>query len=210
LPRTSDDSRTETLERLRDALDMPDRVRGVLEVCRVITELLAPTDGPPILVGGAAVELYTGGTYRTEDYDFVAPTTDTACRALEDFGFERRGRNFVLDDPELWIELPSSSLDPDDDFREIDYEGTRLRILSQEALLADRLRAFVHWRSLVDGINAFRLLQGSADLDRGRVEGLLERDPLAERALRRVRALVSGGVSPEALEGQLEKILEAP
>ncbi len=44
----------------------------------------------PVLVGGGAVELYTGGAYVTGDLDFVGSTTDSVAERLQEEGFKRR------------------------------------------------------------------------------------------------------------------------
>lgn len=46
----------------------------------------------PILVGGAAVELYTGGAYTTGDLDFVGSVSPTVALGLKSAGFSQRGR----------------------------------------------------------------------------------------------------------------------
>ncbi len=45
----------------------------------------------PVLVGGAAVELYTGGAIATGDFDFVTPAKDEFFEELIALGFERPG-----------------------------------------------------------------------------------------------------------------------
>lgn len=45
----------------------------------------------PVPVGGAAVELYTGGAVATGDFDFVTPARDEFFEELIGLGFERPG-----------------------------------------------------------------------------------------------------------------------
>ena len=47
----------------------------------------------PILVGGAAVEFYTGGAVTTGDFDFVTPLQDEFFQELENVGFRRPERS---------------------------------------------------------------------------------------------------------------------
>lgn len=45
----------------------------------------------PVPVGGAAVELYTGGAIATGDFDFVTPAKEEFFEELIALGFERPG-----------------------------------------------------------------------------------------------------------------------
>ena len=49
----------------------------------------------PILVGGAAVELFTGGQITSGDFDFVCPWKAEFFSELEALGFVRPGRGWL-------------------------------------------------------------------------------------------------------------------
>jgi hypothetical protein len=56
---------------------------------------LYPEKDIPILVGGSAVELYTGGAYITGDLDFVGHVPTQARKALTVAGFVKLGKNWI-------------------------------------------------------------------------------------------------------------------
>lgn len=113
----------------------------------------------PVLVGGAAVELYTGGAYTTGDLDFVGRVPETVARRLVEAGFERRGRHWLREDGQVFFEFPGRSLEPVSDPVRLRRGGTELLVIAPEALLADRLAAWKFWGSEIDAVNALRLLQ---------------------------------------------------
>jgi len=125
----------------------------------------------PVLVGGAAVELYTTGAHTTGDVDFVGRVTAGAARALTAAGFRNQGRHWIHEAAQVFVEFPGSALDPEEasDWKEI--EGQRVHIISIEDLLVDRLGAWEYWKSSVDGVNAFLLWREQKDrIDRERLE----------------------------------------
>jgi hypothetical protein len=131
-------------------------------------------EDPPILVGGGAVELYTGGAYVTGDLDFVGKLGDTARHGLEEAGFRKVGRHWVQGEERVFFEFPGSALAPGERAVELRMRNWRVRLVSPEDAMVDRLAAWKHWRSSVDGASAFLLWrQQATSLD-------LER--LAERA----------------------------
>jgi hypothetical protein len=111
----------------------------------------------PVLVGGAAVELYTLGAYTTGDVDLVGAVTPGVARALKEAGFERRGRHWIHESAQVFVEFPGESLDPEEEALWMEFEGRRIRIISIEDLLVDRLGAWQYWQSAVDGVNALLL-----------------------------------------------------
>jgi predicted nucleotidyltransferase len=111
----------------------------------------------PVLVGGAAVELYTLGAYTTGDVDLVGTVTPRVVRDLTAAGFKRRGRHWIHEAAQVFVEFPASALDPQEESRWVDLEGKRVLIISIEDLLVDRLGAWQYWKSSVDGANALRL-----------------------------------------------------
>jgi hypothetical protein len=65
---------------------------------------------PPVLAGGAAVELYTAGAYTTGDLDFIGDVTEEVARSLREAGFEREGRHWIHREAELFVEFPGSAV----------------------------------------------------------------------------------------------------
>ena len=126
---------------------------------------------PPVLVGGAAVELYTGGAYRTGDLDFVGRIPGEVSRALAGAGFRKRGRHWIHEKAQVFIELPAVEFD-----REVWIDAIRIGdwtvvLLSPEDVLVDRLAAWKLWRVPVEGINAYLLYRARGQaMDARRLE----------------------------------------
>lgn len=136
----------------------------------------------PVLVGGAAVELQTGGAYTTGDLDFVGEVSQRVARRLSEAGFRREGRHWVHEEGEVFVELPSAELG-ERQVVELKVGTHRVLSLAPEDLIVDRLAAWVFWRSEVDAVNAWLLLRSqSQQIDRPRLKVLARRREVA-RAL---------------------------
>jgi hypothetical protein len=134
-----------------------------------IQSLYQATEERPVLVGGSAVELYTGGAYVTGDLDFVGSVPTSVAAALRKNGFRKQGRHWIHEAGRVFLEFPSSNLAEGERTVERKFEGRDILIISPEDLVVDRLSAWVHWRSPVDGVNAYllyRSLAGELDTDR--------------------------------------------
>lgn len=105
--------------------------------------------GRVVLVGGGAVEAYTNGAYTTADTDLLAPRAALAP-LLERAGFTRRGRYYVLAEPQVLLEIPGEGLEADQDVLVLDVDGLQAPVLSPEDLIADRLAAAKFWGSMTD------------------------------------------------------------
>lgn len=140
------------------------------------------TDDPPILVGGSAVELYTGGAYRSGDLDFVGNVPGAVADALAAAGFRRSGRHWVHEGAQVFLEFPGSRLHIDDEAVEVRVGASRVRAISPEALLVDRLAAWQHWRSAEDAVNAW-LLWRAMPMRTAKLQGFARREGV-EPALR--------------------------
>lgn len=136
-----------------------------VEIIAILSEALKPHDIRPILVGGAAVEFYTRGGYTTGDIDLVAPGGRELAETMRALGFLKRGKDWVNEELEISIEYWSDQLGPDEEFNEILLRGLKLRILSIEDLIVDRLCAFKWWGSSVDGVNVMLLFESDLGFD---------------------------------------------
>ncbi len=115
---------------------------------------LFPDNKKPILVGGSAVELYTRGMAKSIDLDLIADRTVIAPLLLKQ-GFKQEGRHFYKG--RIDIEIPS------DIFKErsviVKYRGKKIRIVSVEDLIIDRLCACTFWDSVYDCEQAQMLIR---------------------------------------------------
>jgi hypothetical protein len=132
--------------------------------------LYAGMKGVPVLVGGSALELYTGGAYTSGDLDFVGDLTEAVTRQLQQAGFSRQGRHWVHERGEVFLEVPGKALEPHERAVQIQVGRWKVLALSPEDVLVDRLAAWQFWGSLADAFNALLLRRSTAArLDRKRV-----------------------------------------
>ncbi len=159
------------MSELTDILALPEGVRRTAVLVAWVQGIYGVDDPKPILVGGAAVELYTGGAYTTGDLDFVGSVPATVAKALAEAGFERRGRHWIHDPGQIFLEFPASGLDWGEEAITLEVEGERIVVVEPEALVADRLAAWQVWESPQDGVNAWLIARGRS-LDFQRIEAL--------------------------------------
>ena len=140
-------------------------------IASLIAEALQSISQDPILVGGAAVEFYTRGKYSTADIDMVTEGGKELVDLMLKLGFEKNGKDFVDRKREIYIEFPGSRLGSGEKVILVEVGKRKLRIISIEDLIVDRLCAYKFWQSGIDGVNALLLLE-QLDMDQTR---LLER-----------------------------------
>ena len=100
----------------------------------------AVVEYPQVLVGGGAQVVHTVKT-RPTDIDLVGIITPRDVEVLAETGFVKEGRHWVYAWGPDWIdvEVPDSALFGEDHPVEVDVGGHRLRIISLEDLMLDRL-----------------------------------------------------------------------
>jgi len=149
----------------------------VAAIASWVQSLFAPDEAVPTLVGGGAVELYTGGAYRTGDLDFVGIVTTEVAQRMEDAGFERLGRHWIHERHRLFIEFPDDALARGDTVATIRVGSTSVVVIGLEELIMDRLAAWQFWRSEIDGYSAWLLWSsGGHRPNLERLRGLAERN----------------------------------
>lgn len=166
---------------------------------------LFPAGSTPVLVGGAAVELYTGGAYVTGDLDFVGYVPAEVATRLAAAGFSRTGRHWLHERGQVFIEFPSDALGPGEETVRLRLGDIDVVAISPEDALADRLGAWQHWRSMVDGVNAWLLFRAQRHgLDRARLRKRVAALD-AEDALRALLVLARRLRKREATEEEVER-----
>lgn len=121
----------------------------------------------PVLVGGAAVEFYSGSAIATGDFDVVTPRQDVFERALQDHGFVRPSghgqslRGWIHPDLGLGFEIVGSQLlngkAERDRVRLIDILEDHFAVIAVEDLIADRMGQY-HSGTAAEMLEQARLL----------------------------------------------------
>src|SRR5687767_7721416 len=93
--------------------DFPERH---LEIAAILTEALQTVGVHPIVVGGGAVEFYTGGEYATGDLDLIAPEGRELAVIMTALGFEKRGKSWTHESLKIFVEFPSPHLRANEDW----------------------------------------------------------------------------------------------
>lgn len=175
---------------LEGILSLPEGSARTAAVAAWFQSLYDDETSKPVLVGGAAVELYTKGAYTTGDLDFVGQVPKKVARLLEEVGFHKEGRHWIHERGEIFIELPGASLDPLDRTVVIEISGSKVLTSSPEGLIVDRLASWQFWKVEADAANAFLIWKArEKELDRRLLESLA-RHRRVERALRSLEGFV--------------------
>jgi len=140
-----------------EALSIPEGPRRTAGIAAWVQSLFSKENLVPVLVGGAAAEIFTGGAYTTGDLDFVGSVPSSVRKVLEANGFKKSGRHWIHEDAEIFLEFPGDALEPSEESISYEAFGYDLVLVSLEDLLVDRLGAWAYWKSGVDGANAFLL-----------------------------------------------------
>jgi len=189
---------------IEETLRLPESSARTAWIVAWIQSLYAEAERP-VLVGGAAVELITGGAYTTGDIDLVGSTPPVVARALEAAGFSRVGRHWINEEHQVFIEFPGSALGPGERTRELMIDGTRVLIIGTEDLLVDRLGAWEYWKSSVDALNAYLIWRKVGDaIDRNLLRERAEAAGFS-KALRSLLAFVEKRGERTASEEELER-----
>ena len=120
---------------------------------------------PPTVVGGSAVEFWTRGGIGTKDLDMLLFTPhEKVDQVMCELGFERRGKDWHHTLFDFLVEYPDNALEPGFTYDEIEALGTKVRIISREAIIVDRIDSHQATGYELDGLRAL-LLFGAADCD---------------------------------------------
>ena len=120
----------------------------------------------PVIVGGNAVEFYTGGDYATADIDLVGASEPLAV-VLGGWGFARHGRHWIDESLGLIVEAPGSQLSAGEQAHvaSVQVGDDVALVLGIEDLIIDRLNAAVHWGDDESLLWAESLIDASDDPD---------------------------------------------
>jgi len=127
----------------------------------ILTKYLKREKIKPIVVGGHAVEFYTGGYYSTFDIDIIADGYNKIGNILEKWGFKKEGRHWYNEKLQIAIEIPSNFLEPKsyNYITEIKIDNLNVYMIGIEDIIVDRLNAYKWWNSRSDREWAKKLLK---------------------------------------------------
>jgi len=125
-----------------EAAALEDGPSRVAALAAWVQSLASSVERKPILVGGAAVELYSGGAYRTGDLDFAGGLERLGEAQLEEVGFRRQGRHWIHEEHQIFLEFPSSGLEEGESAAVIEIGDYSVVVIGLEELIVDRLAAW--------------------------------------------------------------------
>jgi hypothetical protein len=200
-----------TDDAIRNQLDaLLEREQAHAERIAIVVGLLSEAFGAKGLqatvVDGSALELHAPGVYATLDIDLVVeggswPMIEGALTGL---GFERRGRQWVRGN--VFIDVVGRSMS--DPVEVLTLGDLRVRVISKEVALADRIIGFKWWRYSEYGAQSVELIRALEDT----LDERLLRDTLAaqqaEDAYAALQLLVESDapITAAVLESLLEQL----
>jgi hypothetical protein len=158
---------TDSKAELDRALVIENKTERKLAVVAVINAEMERIGFRAVVIGGVAVEFWTGGAYSTADIDLYLPHGPAVLQLLGPLGFERRGRHYVLPGTDVFVEAPGPSFPAESE--KVDEvtlrSGFVVPVLSAADELVDRLHQFVAG-GYADIAEQSVALLGTEELDR--------------------------------------------
>jgi len=174
-------------ERIREALKRGDPLELVAEVNSFLEEQGL---GRVIVVGGFAVELYSGGAYRTGDIDIIVEGCGALLRRALGMVEEWKSRVWVHEALNYAIDIVSCSYSKPKRPVVLEVAGKKIYVEPPEESIVSSLAACVHWSSDLDCEKAAMVMAAQWEvLDWEYLEKRSEEEGLAER-LSEVRRVV--------------------
>jgi hypothetical protein len=170
------ESETQTRERFRTSKEYKELVQETdlfkrrINFLAFFTMKLKEYGGDAILVGGEAIDVYTGGTFATSDIDLVVDDKTVAERLLNRFGFGKEANGLWLNkDLNIVIQVITESYSGDTmKVRKFKIKEFELKVAAPVDLIQNRLYSAKFWKSylqldLEQSIALLKLFEGSID-----------------------------------------------
>jgi len=143
--------------KLKNILALPHRLEQTAALSWWLQSLFPDEAVRPILVGGAAMELYTEGAYIMVDLDFVGVVPPPVASDLRKAEFRRLDRHWLHDKESVSITCHGATLRSGERAVDQRFGDYRVLMVSPEDLLVDRLATWRHRESPTDGVQAYLL-----------------------------------------------------
>ena len=179
----------------------PNELKKKMLLLGYISERMARRNASVFLVGGQAVETYTGGVFTTGDIDITTTDTGGTEALLEKLGFAKEGMIWVSVRLGLAVHLVASYPRRSIRHRTFEVDGYLVKVVGVEDLVVDRLCAAKFWKSERDAEQAKALLEVFRDsID----DGYLEEVARAENVydfLEQAKSLLESGRKETTRDG---------
>lgn len=147
--------------KLQAILSLSRRPERTAALARWVQNLYTPGEDRPVLVGGAAMELYTGGAYITGDLDFVGTVPPAVAGALKEAGFRQFGSQWIHEQERVFFVFQDKTLERGGKAVERYFGVYRVLVIRPEDLLVDRLVSWRYCESPLHGVQAYLLYCGT-------------------------------------------------
>ena len=123
-----------------------------------------------ILVGGEAIDIYTGGTFATSDIDLLVDNKTITEKFLNKFEFGKKANTLWFNsDLNIVVQvIPESYSGDPDRLRKFNVKGYELKVAAPEDLIQNRLYSAKFWknnpqRDMEESIALLRIFADSID-----------------------------------------------
>jgi hypothetical protein len=178
-------------------------VEALVLLADAFERVVASGHARPVLVGGAAVEFYTGGAVVSGDFDVVTDAQGALESALIDLGFKREDRPQHLlrglyhPDLEIGVEVVSGRLfdgaSDETRVRLVDVRpGQRVAIAPPEDLIADRMGQYCSIPNRIPEMldQAVKLYQLAGEVDDAYLEKRIREETQGECGIENLRSAI--------------------
>lgn len=162
-----------------------DQLKRKLLFLGLFSEKLKEKGVNAIIVGGEAIDIYTGGTFASADIDLLVQSRTITERLLNKFGFEKKENTLWLNkELAIVIHVIESSYSGDSSrLTKIKVGKYQIQIASPEYLIKDRLCSFKFWKDnpQSDMEKAIALLRIFSDsIDNTYLDGLAKENDIED------------------------------
>ena len=141
----------------------PNDLRKKMLLLGFLSDELSGKGGFLFLVGGQAVETYTGGQFTTGDVDITTTDREETEKLLGRLGFAREGMVWLNEKLAIAVHIVGSYPTRTERIRTVEVGPYRVRVVGVEELIIDRLRAAKFWKSKRDSEQAAVLFNGFSE-----------------------------------------------
>lgn len=163
--------------KFKDILAITHRLERTAALSWWLQSLYPDEAARPVLVGGAAMELYAQGAFITADLDFVGTVPPPVASGLRRAEFGRLGRQWLHDKESVSIIFQGETLRKGESTVDQVFGDYRVLVISPEDLLVDRLASWRHRESPTHGVQAYLLYyitHGPMDIEHIRKRAIAE------------------------------------